>query len=146
MTVAKTEIYFATRKTASAHVYIAKGTGIVRVNNVPIEMMGAESARETVLAPLEIAGDLRDKVDISVRTLQQSLATFEASLDASTTMGLSFWQSRSLVGFFHRSLLALQASFGYNFSKWMNMVQFYVISPIPSYLASRPRLYALQFS
>ena len=68
MTVAKTEIYFATRKTASAHVYIAKGTGIVRVNNVPIEMMGAESARETVLAPLEIAGDLRDKVDISVRT------------------------------------------------------------------------------
>ena len=38
MTVAKTDIYFATRKTASAHVHIAKGTGIVRVNNVPIEM------------------------------------------------------------------------------------------------------------
>ena len=55
MTVAKTDIYFATRKTASAHVHIAKGTGIVRVNNVPIEMMGAESARETVLTPLEIA-------------------------------------------------------------------------------------------
>ena len=32
MTVAKTDIYFATRKTASAHVHIAKGTGIVRVN------------------------------------------------------------------------------------------------------------------
>ena len=68
MTVAKTDIYFATRKTASAHVHIAKGTGIVRVNNVPIEMMGAESARETVLTPLEIAGDLRQKIDISVRT------------------------------------------------------------------------------
>ena len=34
MTVAKTDIYFATRKTASAHVHIAKGTGIVRVNRV----------------------------------------------------------------------------------------------------------------
>ena len=68
MTTSKPEIYFATRKTASAHVHIAKGTGIIRVNNVPIEMMGAEAARETVLAPLEIAGEVRDKIDISVRT------------------------------------------------------------------------------
>ena len=63
----KTEIYFATRKTASAHVHIAKGVGKVRINNVPVEMINQETAREAVLAPLEIAGDLRKKVDISVR-------------------------------------------------------------------------------
>jgi len=64
---AKTEIYFATRKTASAHVHIAKGVGKVRINNVPVEMVNQETARETILAPLEIAGELRNKVDISVR-------------------------------------------------------------------------------
>ena len=64
---AKTEIYFATRKTASAHVHIEKGVGKVRINNVPVEMVNQETAREAILAPLEIAWDLRNKVDISVR-------------------------------------------------------------------------------
>ena len=65
--IPKTEIYFATRKTASAHVYITKGVGKVRINNVPVEMIPQETAREVILAPLEITGDLRDKIDISVR-------------------------------------------------------------------------------
>ena len=65
--ITKTEIYFATRKTASAHVYIEKGVGKVRINNVPVAMVNQETARETILAPLEIAGELRNKVDISVR-------------------------------------------------------------------------------
>jgi len=67
MTLPKTEIYFATRKTASAHVVIKKGVGKVRINNVPIEMIQQITAREVMLSPLEIAGDLRNKVDISVR-------------------------------------------------------------------------------
>ena len=65
--VTKTEIYFATRKTANAHVFIKKGVGKVRVNNVPIDMIETIAAREVILAPLEICGDLRDKIDISVR-------------------------------------------------------------------------------
>ena len=67
MTVPKTEIYFATRKTASAHVYITKGVGKIRINNVPIEMISQETAREVIMAPLEITGDLRNKIDISIR-------------------------------------------------------------------------------
>jgi small subunit ribosomal protein S9 len=67
MTVPKTEIYFATRKTASAHVYITKGAGKIRINNVPVEMIQQQTAREAILAPLEIAGDLRNKIDLSVR-------------------------------------------------------------------------------
>jgi len=67
MTVPKTEIYFATRKTARAHVYITKGKGKVRINNVPVEMIPQEIAREVILVPLEITGELRDKIDISIR-------------------------------------------------------------------------------
>ncbi|WP_268541734.1 30S ribosomal protein S9 [Candidatus Nitrosotenuis cloacae] len=63
----KTEIYFATRKTSRAHVYITKGSGRIRINNVPAEMIPQETAREIILSPLEVAGDLRGKVDISVR-------------------------------------------------------------------------------
>ena len=67
MTTTKTEIYFATRKTSKAHVFISKGVGKVRINNVPVDMINQETAREAILTPLEIAGDLRKKVDISVR-------------------------------------------------------------------------------
>ena len=67
--VVKTEIYFATRKTANAHVYITKGVGKVRVNNVPIDMVEPEMAREVILVPLEIgiSEDNRNKIEISVR-------------------------------------------------------------------------------
>ena len=65
--ISKTEIYYATRKTSSAHVYITKGVGKVRINNVPVEMIQQETAREVMLAPLEVSGDLRNKVNISVR-------------------------------------------------------------------------------
>ncbi len=63
----KVENYFATRKTARAHVHITKGVGKVRINNVPVEMVQQETAREVILAPLEIAGELREKIDLSVR-------------------------------------------------------------------------------
>ena len=67
--VVKTEIYFATRKTANAHVYIKKGVRKLRVNNVPIDMVEPEMAREVILVPLEIgiSEDNRNKIDISVK-------------------------------------------------------------------------------
>jgi small subunit ribosomal protein S9 len=63
----KTEVYFATRKTSRAHVHISKGIGKIRINNIPVDMINQETARETILIPLEIAGDLRNKIDISAR-------------------------------------------------------------------------------
>ena len=66
--IPKTEIYFASRKTSNAHVYITKGVGKIRINNIPLEMVNPETAREVILAPLELIGEeLRDKIDISVR-------------------------------------------------------------------------------
>ena len=65
--VTRPQIYFATRKTASAHVYITKGKGKVRVNNVPIDMIEPTVVREGILTQLEISGELRYTVDISVK-------------------------------------------------------------------------------
>ena len=66
--IPKTEIYFASRKTSNAHVYITKGDGKVRINNIPLEMIKPETAREVMLAPLELVGkELRGKIDISIR-------------------------------------------------------------------------------
>lgn len=63
----KLESYYASRKTARAHAYITKGAGRVRINNIPVEMVQQEVAREVMLGPLEIAGDLRNKIDLSVK-------------------------------------------------------------------------------
>ena len=69
--VTKTQIYFATRKTANAHVYITKPMkgreGSVRVNNVPIDLVEPTVAREVILAPLELAVEHRNKINISVK-------------------------------------------------------------------------------
>ena len=63
----KLESYFASRKTARAHAFITKGVGRVRINNVPVEMIPQEISREVIMAPLEITGELRNKVDLSVK-------------------------------------------------------------------------------
>jgi len=63
----KLESYYATRKTARAHAFITKGVGRVRINNIPVEMVQQEVAREIMLGPLEVAGDLRNKIDLSVK-------------------------------------------------------------------------------
>jgi small subunit ribosomal protein S9 len=63
----KLESYYATRKAARAHAFITKGVGRVRINNVPVEMVQQEVAREIMLGPLEVAGDLRNKIDVSVK-------------------------------------------------------------------------------
>jgi small subunit ribosomal protein S9 len=91
MTTPKTEIYFATRKAASAHVYIIKGRGKIRINNVPVEMIGHEMARETILAPLEIAGDLRDRVDISARVRGGGYAGQAGAVATAISRALTGW-------------------------------------------------------
>ncbi len=91
MTVPKTEIYFATRKTASAHVYITKGAGKIRINNVPVEMIQQETAREAILAPLEIAGDLRKKIDLSVRVSGGGFMGQASAIATAISRALTGW-------------------------------------------------------
>ncbi|SRR5215467_12783712 len=65
--MAKLESYYASRKSARAHAFITKGVGRVRINNVPVEILQQEVVREVILGPLEVAGDLRQKIDLSVK-------------------------------------------------------------------------------
>ena len=55
------------RKTAIARAVLREGKGRIRINSVPVELYQPELARLKIMEVLELAGELRDKVDIDVR-------------------------------------------------------------------------------
>lgn len=63
----KVELYPGQRKTSKAVATIAKGTGKVRMNNRPAELAQPEIAKELVLTPITLVGELRNKIDIDVQ-------------------------------------------------------------------------------
>ena len=63
----KIELYPGQRKTSKAVATIAKGTGKVRMNNRPAELVTPEIARELLLTPLTLIGELRNRIDIDVQ-------------------------------------------------------------------------------
>ncbi|MHB8566640.1 MAG: 30S ribosomal protein S9 [Nitrososphaerales archaeon] len=67
MTNRKTKLYSGARKAARASAAIMPGTGKIRINNVPVEILTPTVARQRVLTPLVLSGEMRDKVDIDVR-------------------------------------------------------------------------------
>lgn len=56
------------RRASKARVVVAEGKGRVRINNTPVYLVEPYMARSKLLEPLMLAGEYRDKVDISVRT------------------------------------------------------------------------------
>lgn len=54
------------RKEAVARAVVSKGTGKLRVNNVPIEIFTPEIARLKIMEPMTLAGDKAAAVDVSV--------------------------------------------------------------------------------
>jgi len=54
------------RKTAIARATVQKGTGLVRINKVPVELFEPEIARWKILEPLMIAKSHMDGLDITV--------------------------------------------------------------------------------
>jgi small subunit ribosomal protein S9 len=54
------------RKTAKARVAVTEGKGRVRINNIPIHLHQPIMAREMILEPMLIAGDVAAKVDVSI--------------------------------------------------------------------------------
>ncbi len=57
------------RKTAIARATVTKGSGVVRVNSRPVEILEPELARLKILEPLKLAGKKAEAVDIAVRVL-----------------------------------------------------------------------------
>ena len=54
------------RKTAIARATVRKGSGVIRVNSRPVEILEPELARLKILEPLKLAGKRVDTVDIAV--------------------------------------------------------------------------------
>lgn len=54
------------RKTSVARAVIKPGAGRVWINGVPLEVLPVELAREKIMEPLRLIGDLRNMVDIKV--------------------------------------------------------------------------------
>ncbi len=54
------------RKSAVARASVRKGRGLVRVNNVPVELHEPHLARVMIMEPLTLAGERSGKVDIDV--------------------------------------------------------------------------------
>jgi small subunit ribosomal protein S9 len=65
--MSKMDLYPGQRKSCRAVATISKGNGKVRVNNTPAELLSPEVAKELVLIPLNLIGELRNRIDISVR-------------------------------------------------------------------------------
>jgi small subunit ribosomal protein S9 len=63
----KIDLYPAQRKTCRALATISRGNGKVRINNVPAEVMEPKIAKEMVLTPINLLGEIRNRVDINVR-------------------------------------------------------------------------------
>jgi small subunit ribosomal protein S9 len=63
----KIDLYPAQRKTCRALATISKGNGKVRINNVPAEVMEPKIAKEMVLTPINLLGEIRNRVDINVK-------------------------------------------------------------------------------
>jgi small subunit ribosomal protein S9 len=62
----KMDLYPGQRKTCRAVATIVKGNGKIRINNIPAEVIQPELAKELILTPANIIGELRDRVDVSV--------------------------------------------------------------------------------
>jgi small subunit ribosomal protein S9 len=63
----KVDLYPGQRKTSRATATISKGNGKVRINNIPAEVMEPEVAREVVLVPIRLIGEIRNRIDLSVK-------------------------------------------------------------------------------
>lgn len=61
------DLYPGQRKTSRATATISKGNGKVRINNIPAEVMEPEVAREVVLVPIHLIGEIRNRIDLSVK-------------------------------------------------------------------------------
>ncbi len=57
------------RKSAVARASVRKGRGLVRINNVPVEIHEPHLARVVIMEPLTLAGDKSRKVDIDVNVM-----------------------------------------------------------------------------
>ncbi|OGS42986.1 MAG: 30S ribosomal protein S9, partial [Euryarchaeota archaeon RBG_13_57_23] len=66
MTAPKVVVSSGKRKSAVARATVKRGRGLVRINNVPVEIHEPHLARVMIMEPLTLAADRVSKVDIDI--------------------------------------------------------------------------------
>ena len=80
------------RKTAIARATVRKGKGVVRIDNVPLQIYGSELARSKIMEPLLIAGDdITKKIDIHVRVSGGGYMGQADAVRTAIARGLASW-------------------------------------------------------
>lgn len=98
------------RKTAIARTVVRLGSGIIRVNQTPIELYTPEIARSKILEPLLLAGDMRKQVDIDVTVKGSGFMGQAEAARMSVARGLNDWfksaRLKRLMTDYDRTMLA----------------------------------------
>jgi len=95
----KPKIIFTTgkRKRAVARAKAIEGTGVVRINSVPLQIWGSEPVRLFVREPIILAGEAAKRVDININVRSGGVwGQAEASRMAIARALLEFSKSREL--------------------------------------------------
>ncbi len=79
------------RKTANARAIVRPGTGIVRINQIPVEIYTPEIARLKVMEPLLVTGDLRKQIDIDVSVSGGGFMGQAEAARTSIARGIANW-------------------------------------------------------
>jgi len=82
------------RKSSKARARVTEGKGRVRINNVPIHLYQPQIAREKVMEPLMLAGEVADRVDIRINVKGGGYLSQAEAARMSIAQGLVKW-SRS---------------------------------------------------
>ena len=91
----KAKLFAGSRKAARATASIVPGVGRIRINGFLLESLSNELSRETIMAPLRLAGDSRYKVNIDV--------SVKGGGYVGQAYASSIAISRALVGYFKSS-------------------------------------------
>lgn len=79
------------RKTATARANIQKGTGVVRVNDRPLELLEPESARLKIREPLLMVGERWKSIDIHVDVQGGGIMGQASAARTAIARGLVAW-------------------------------------------------------
>ncbi|MHC1592541.1 MAG: 30S ribosomal protein S9 [Methermicoccaceae archaeon] len=79
------------KKTAIAKATIREGKGRVRINSIPIELITPELVRLKMVEPLELAGELRDKVDMNIKVKGGGIMGQAGAVRTAIARGLVEW-------------------------------------------------------
>ncbi len=79
------------KKAAVARATIKKGTGKVRINKKPIEIMEPESVKQKILEVMYLAGDVAGEVDIDVNVFGGGFMGQADAIRTAIAKGLFDW-------------------------------------------------------